>query len=141
LLVVAQEVEVRFATYNGNSKLFSIVHMRMTFSLSGQTQKFLNVDSINLELTGSNIDYIRHFLEFIILLFTGLTMLTEMTEVVEQGFDYFEDSWNYVDLMNIWLYFWSAWVWAYLLVVSLYFEIPNSNFTSNQDSLQSHFLF
>ena len=139
--MVAQEVEVRFATYNGNSKLFSIVHMRMTFSLSGQTQKFLNVDSINLELTGSNIDYIRHFLEFVILLFTGLTMLTEMTEVVEQGFDYFEDSWNYVDLMNIWLYFWSAWVWAYLLVVSLYFEIPNSNFTSNQDSLRSHFLF
>ena len=119
------EVEVRFATYNGNSKLFSIVHMRMKFSLSGQTMKYLNVDSINLELTGSNEDYIRHGLELIILLFTGLTMMTEMMEVIEEGFGYFEDSWNYVDLMNIWLYFWSATVWLYLLVASLYVEIPN----------------
>jgi hypothetical protein len=46
-----RDVEVRFATYNGNSKLFSIVHIDVKFQLSGIVKKGIRIDTVNLELT------------------------------------------------------------------------------------------
>ena len=121
-----RDVEVRFATYNGNQKLFSIVHMKMEFELSGQSKKSLLVDSVNLELTATSLDALRMFMELLIVAFTGLTLVSEMKEVLSDGlFVYVKDFWNFVDILNIWLYVWAAITWFYLFIVSMRVNIPN----------------
>ena len=95
----------------GNKKLFSIVHMKMQFDLSGQTTKSLLVDSVNLELWGTWTDSIRIVLELCILAFAAMNLFTEMRELRALGFSYFADAWNYVDLLNVWLFAWSALTW------------------------------
>ena len=99
------DVEVRFATYNGNSRLFSIVHLNMAFYLSGQTSKSLKVSCVNLELgleaPGSMV---RMALEAFVVVAAGMTLLSEMGELLELGWDYFHDPWNYIDPLNLYLY-------------------------------------
>eukprot|EP01043_Picozoa_sp_COSAG02_P041402 COSAG02_NODE_3428_length_6761_cov_2.354398_3_plen_364_part_00 len=95
----------------GNKKLFSIVHMKMQFDLSGQTKKSLLVDSVNLELWGTWTDSVRIGLELCILLFATVNFFTEMRELRALGFSYFADAWNYVDILNVWLFAWSALTW------------------------------
>jgi hypothetical protein len=93
-----QDVEVRFATYNGNSKLFSIVHMTMEFDLSGQTSQAMTVDTVNLELWGSQDDYIRVGLELFICAYTFFNLLGELKELFKDGHKkYFHDWWNYME--------------------------------------------
>ena len=96
---------MRFATYNGNSRLFSIVHLEMAFYLSGQTSKSLKVSCVNLELgleaPGSMV---RMALEAFVVVAAGMTLLSEMGELLELGWDYFHDPWNYIDLLNLYLY-------------------------------------
>ena len=113
-------------------------------------------------------------------IFTGMTLVTEMGELKKLGFHYFsvaicmkvdesciridgfciqndvlmqmQDPWNYVDLLNVWLYaserwisrildpfvlflsllsasphryVWGSLTWAYLFIISLGIEIPN----------------
>ena len=95
----------------GNKKLFSIVHMNMKFDLSGQTTKSLHVDSVNLELWGTSTDSLRIVLELCILAFAAMNFATEMNELRAAGFGYFADAWNYVDILNVWLFVWSAFTW------------------------------
>jgi hypothetical protein len=95
----------------GNKKLFSIVHMKMKFDLSGQSTKTLLVDSVNLELWGTWTDSLRIVLELCILSFAAMNFVTEMNELRSAGFSYFADAWNYVDILNVWLFAWSALTW------------------------------
>jgi hypothetical protein len=134
-------VEVRFATYNGNTKLFSIVKMAMQFELSGQITRSIKVDSVNLELWDSVNpklwDMLRILLELCILIFTAMNMRTEMTELRELGFGYFSEGWNYVDIMSVWLFTWASMIWAYLFYRSLSIEIPNKfNLLTVEDRIE-----
>jgi hypothetical protein len=74
------------------------VHMTMEFDLSGQTSQAMTVDTVNLELWGSQDDYIRVGLELFICAYTFFNLLGELKELFKDGHKkYFHDWWNYME--------------------------------------------
>ena len=120
-----REVELKFATYNGNEKLFSMVRIEMKFGLTGRVKRQIQVDTVNLELHSTPTDTLRTTLEQVVLLFVLFTGFGEIQDLCSMGLGYFSSFWNYVDLANILLFLvcYAEWMFVQLTVGQV--EIKN----------------
>jgi hypothetical protein len=126
-----REVVLRFAAYNGNLGLFSVVEASFTFDLGGEISKDFSVTVLDLELVrstytkedgsereyGTTADTVRIALEFCVVLGVfylaagELKDLRDAKQVLGKYRFYFSSMWNFVDLLHICLYVLAIFYW------------------------------
>ena len=112
-----KEVQVTFVTLNGHTSTFTLNSIVFTFLESGVIKMGYSVNSFSAEVYTSSDDFVRLVLELAFIIFSLVNLGTELSEVfvarIETGkfSSYFKSVWNYIDLFNLTLFFWSAWLW------------------------------
>ena len=127
-----RQVVMRFAAYNGNLGLFSVVEATFTFDLGGEVSQDFSVTVLDLELVrstytkedgtereyGTSADTLRMVLEFcvvagVLYLAAGeLKDLRDAKQLLGKYRFYFSSMWNFVDLLHISLYILAIFYWV-----------------------------
>jgi hypothetical protein len=133
-----RDVEVRFAVYNGNYKLFALVQVMFEFDVGGQLEKRIKISVLDLELeecTSNEMKALqssstagclmtdfwsRKWWKYLLLIaYVGLTASGELADMWDayqfmgSPLHYFTDFWNYIDAGQVVAY----------LICGLYFIV------------------
>ena len=107
-----KEVQVTFVTLNGHTSTFTLNSVVFTFLESGSIDLRYSINSFSAQVYASSDDFVRLVLELAFILFSLINLGTELSEIfvakIETGrfSSYFASIWNYIDLINLALFFW-----------------------------------
>jgi len=139
-----RSVEIRFATYNGNLGLFTIVQVQFTFDLGGKVSKDIEVTILDLELVhstyatadgvvheyGTGWEDFRIVLEFAVIVGVMLIVVGEIKDLRDTKMMlgsyrfYFASMWNVIDVAHITLYVLSIVYWLRMFISARSIEPP-----------------
>jgi len=124
---MTKDVMVSFITYNGHTSSFCFVTVTFSFSETGTIEMENSIQSFSSEMYSSSDDFVRLCLELLFLVLSLVNFGSEVSEIVisrlETGkfSNYFTSVWNYIDMLNLLLFFYSSYLWTcFVRAISFY---------------------
>lgn len=118
----SKDLSLRLLTYNPNHKLFAYIYVLFTFETGGRIKLDYTLQTMSVELYNSQTDRIRMGFELLFVFLTAVDLCSELKDAVTSKlssgfiFGHFRSLWNYIDIINIGLFVYLAFLWATLAV-------------------------
>lgn len=113
-----RDVQITFVTINGHTSSFTLNTINFEFLESGSIGMKYSINSFSSEVYATSDDFVRLCMEVLFIFLSLVNLGTELSEIVVAKIEtghfrtYFKSFWNYVDLANLLLFFWSSWFWV-----------------------------
>ncbi|GMH94595.1 hypothetical protein TL16_g12950 [Triparma laevis f. inornata] len=113
-----KDVQINFVTVNGHTSSFTLNTINFEFEESGTISMKHSINSFSSEVYATSDDFVRMCMELLFIVLSLVNLGTELSEIVVAKIEtghfrtYFKSFWNYVDLANLLLFFYSAWFWV-----------------------------
>ena len=124
---VTKDVQLTFVTYNGHTSSFCSTAVTFSFEESGTIMMSHHVNAFSSAVYSSSDDFVRLCLEVAFMVMCVVSLGSEMSEIVVTKIEtgkfstYFASLWNYIDIANLLLFFYSAALWVgYVRALSFY---------------------
>ena len=108
----------RFSMRRRHTSSFTLNTINFEFLESGSIGMKYSINSFSSEVYATSDDFVRLCMEVLFIFLSLVNLGTELSEIVVAKIEtghfrtYFKSFWNYVDLANLLLFFWSSWFWV-----------------------------